>query len=517
MRVVSIAVATALTWMAAGLTHAGQQADVAAHIQAVAPFVEEETVAVAHLDLARVAPKSLDTIGQAMAVLPGRLPEKRADVAGLSGSLHQVGCNEAYLVVSLNSPDRKWKDRISLIIPAPTETTEQAIREALQLSDDTPIRRVVGAIVVSLTEWKPRAFQPVERPELKAAFEAAGEATVQVALIPPAATRRAVEELTPQLPQALGGGPTSVLTHGIVWAALAVDLPPQMNLRLTIQSENAAAADALRAKLADLVKLAGQREEVRALVPNYHELAAAIVPHVEGNRLVAHLGENQQAVGTVLADLAARAMMDAKRDAAGDQSIANLKRIALGMWNYWEKHKHFPAPANYAADGRPLLSWRVHILPYLDEMKLYRQFHLDEPWNSPRNRVLIDKMPAVYCCPMSRNREKGRTNYLLPVGNGAAFTAGRATDPIKEITDGTSQTIMVLEVDDDQAVIWTKPDDWQYDPKNPMKGLGKLYGGRFNTAFCDGAGHQLTTRIKPMTLRYLIERADGHPIDVSLY
>ena len=221
-------------------------------------------------------------------------------------------------------------------------------------------------------------------------------------------------------------------------------------------------------------------------------------------------------MGKLLADLVALAMMDVQKTAARGQSMDNLKCIALGMLNYESRFKHFPAPASYAADNKPLLSWRVHILPYVDELQLYRQFHLDEPWDSAHNRTLIDKMPLGYRCPMSKNREKGRTNYLLPVGNGAAFTAGEPT-PISKISDGTANTIMVLEADDDQAVIWTKPEDWTYDPKNPMKGLGQLYGGRFNTAFCDGSAHIHTTRINPTMLRYMIERADGHSIDASAF
>jgi hypothetical protein len=86
-----------------------------------------------------------------------------------------------------------------------------------------------------------------------------------------------------------------------------------------------------------------------------------------------------------------------------------------------------------------------------------------------------------------------------------------------DIRDGTSNTLMVLEVDDDQAVTWTKPDDWTYDPKKPLKGLGKLYGDAFHTAFCDGSVHVIETQISPTVLRDLIERDDGHAIDASAY
>ena len=173
-------------------------------------------------------------------------------------------------------------------------------------------------------------------------------------------------------------------------------------------------------------------------------------------------------------------------------------------------------PASLDPKGKPLLSWRVHILPYMEESQLYNQFHLDEAWVSPHNCALIDRMPAVYRSPMSSSKEKGRTNYLLPVGNGAAFQAGKPTQ-IMDIQDGTSNTVMVLEVDDDHAVTWTKPDDWKYDPKHPMQGLGNLDAGRFHTAFCDGSVHVIRTRIEPEVMCSLIERADGRAIDPSSY
>jgi len=63
------------------------------------------------------------------------------------------------------------------------------------------------------------------------------------------------------------------------------------------------------------------------------------------------------------------------------QSMNNLRHIALGMWNYYDACKHFPSPASHDRGGKPLLSWRVQLLPYLEENGLYRQFHLDEPWD----------------------------------------------------------------------------------------------------------------------------------------
>ena len=310
----------------------------------------------------------------------------------------------------------------------------------------------------------------------------------------------------PEFPKELGGGASSVLTRGICWAAAGIDFPPRASLRLVVQSQNAQAAEAMRAKLADLVRLAGQRPEVRAMVPKFDEAAALLAPKVEGDRLVLVLDEKNQGVEKVLSALTPPIeLLQAKN--ARYQSMNNLKQIALAMHNYYSANKHFPLPASRGPDGKPLLSWRVLILPYIEQDALFKQFHLDEPWDSPHNRTLVDKMPAVYRLPISRS-EAGRTNYLLPVGNGALFDADKPTE-FKDVTDGTSNTIMVVEVDDQHAVVWTKPEDWAFDPKEPAKGLGRFFDGRFNAAFCDGSVTSFPPTEDMNNLRALFTRAGG--------
>ena len=115
-------------------------------------------------------------------------------------------------------------------------------------------------------------------------------------------------------------------------------------------------------------------------------------------------------------------------------------------------------------------------------------------------------MPAIFRSPASKLKEKGLASYLVPVGKQTVFHSPEGTT-IKDITDGTSQTIMIVEVNDKNAVIWTRPDDLTIDPKEPAKGLGGLHKNGFCAAFCDGSAHFLPNSISPKTLNALFTRA----------
>jgi prepilin-type processing-associated H-X9-DG protein len=147
----------------------------------------------------------------------------------------------------------------------------------------------------------------------------------------------------------------------------------------------------------------------------------------------------------------------------------------------------------------------VLILPFIEENALYKQFHLDEPWDSDHNRKLIAKMPSEYANPVldAKLTAAGMTNYLVPVGPDTLFNGEEGTT-FATITDGTSNTLMALEADADRAVIWTKPDDYevpaQADPKTLMDTkslLGRHLGGS-NVSFADGSVRFLKQSISPL-------------------
>ncbi len=157
----------------------------------------------------------------------------------------------------------------------------------------------------------------------------------------------------------------------------------------------------------------------------------------------------------VLIALLLPAVQAAREAARRVQCVNNEKLLALGLHNYESVNGTFPPPAILDRAGKPLLSWRVTILPYIDQQALYNEFHLDEPWDSDHNKNLIARMPKTYTCPSRPNPEPGTTNYRIFTGKGTAFDQPEGTK-LADITDGLSNTLGLVEAK--EAVIWTKPE-----------------------------------------------------------
>ncbi len=199
-----------------------------------------------------------------------------------------------------------------------------------------------------------------------------------------------------------------------------------------------------------------------------------------------------------------------RQDAAPDDvSSRNFRQIGLALHNHHDVHKTFPPAYRSGRDGKPLLSWRVLILPHLEQQPLFDQFRLDEPWDSEHNKRLIPQMPAVFRSPLSR-AGPGKTNYL-GVGGQRGIFPGKETINLARIQDGTSNTIAVVEVDDTAAIEWTRPGDFEPNPAEMARVLGGLRNGRFLALFADGSVSLVSGRADPAVLNGLFTRDGGEP------
>ena len=206
----------------------------------------------------------------------------------------------------------------------------------------------------------------------------------------------------------------------------------------------------------------------------------------------------------------------AREAARRSQCVNNLKQMGLAMHNYLSTYNTFPPAFNAGKDGKPLLSWRVYILPYLDQAALYKEFHLDEPWDSVHNKALIARMPKTYACPSGNQAlvAEGKTCYLVPQGPATIFP-GAVGVKIQDVTDGTSNTILVVDAGDDAAVIWTKPSDWDVVPAFKYKEIFAHHLAGTNFAFADGSVRFIRDTVLPKVLDALITRNGGEVINAD--
>lgn len=194
------------------------------------------------------------------------------------------------------------------------------------------------------------------------------------------------------------------------------------------------------------------------------------------------------------------------RSSADDKRLFdNLKRIALAMHNHHDTHKKFPPAAVRGDGGEALLSWRVALLPFLGEQGLYDQFRLNEPWDSPHNKSLIQRMPEVY-----RTDAAGAGETSVMVFVGPQTPSGIEEGPrLADIRDGTSNTILCVVAGADKAVPWTKPEDLSLNTANPLSAMGQLPGDYFICVLFDGFVRSIRTGNDPQLLAGLITHSGG--------
>lgn len=266
----------------------------------------------------------------------------------------------------------------------------------------------------------------------------------------------------------------------------------------------------ISAALADLEK--SKNDDEKAILP----LVRAAAEIVKSGKITL---ESNEAIGTITAktDLPfaplARQLFGGGPGRVADASARamtqnNLKQIGLALHNYHDTHGAFPPAAIVGKKGKKLLSWRVEILPYIEQDALYRAFRMDEPWDSDHNKAVFEKhaMPPVFMLH-GVNKPGDKVTYLqAPLGKDTIF------DPIQgikitSITDGTSNTI--LAVYGKTAVPWTKPDDLEIDPKADPRTLLNFNENGTSVLFADGSVRFLSKTITEETLKAMLTKSGG--------
>ncbi len=210
--------------------------------------------------------------------------------------------------------------------------------------------------------------------------------------------------------------------------------------------------------------------------------------------------------------------VDRAREAARASQCFCIKQIAIALYLYHDTYGSFPPAYVADATGKPMHSWRVLILPFMELDSLYKSYNMAEPWDGPNNRKLLDQRPSVYHCP-SRNCGSTLTSYAMIVGPGTAFP-GAGTTKLGDIRDGADRTIMIAEIAN-VDIAWTEPRDLDVrtmswiinDPSKPS--ISSFHSRAPTLLFADGSVRGFSTFPPPATLKAMATIDGGEAVDVE--
>ena len=354
---------------------------------------------------------------------------------------------------------------------------------------------------------------------------------VQVLIAPPKYVKKVVRETKPTLPGALEPIDLASMVDALRWKAIGIN-PEKLEFHVVAEAESDSDAQSLYRIGSDLFSRASETlisslrkykatprdtnspargsqskpgpvpggipPELQAVSDAYPEfinednlkqLGEFLIPKPDGKRFVISVnGDTLQSVvdkGTPFIRATIDKIIESERKRQRSMLPQNrLREIALAMANYYSTYGTFPPPYTVDKNGKPLHSWRVLILPFLEEGNLYQRIRLNEPWDSEYNKQFHNQMPAVYHnTAYPGSDKKGETNFCTVVGPdtfGQADGKGRKTSEIK---NGPSHTIMLVERQ--TPICWMAPIDIEQEKaylginQDPAGIGGKTSGGVF--------------------------------------
>lgn len=507
------------------------------HEQALGKYLTDDVVAVAYLDLTQIDTNGVMEWAEKFGLVPSS--EERGQATNtmlmVQSQLDKANDLGAHYIYSLFRVPDVSHSGPTWVVPVAKGGNAKAVMDMVlsgrparfEIGRDVRLNflpdhcEVVDGAVLGANSAEQleefRTSRPLAKRDLSDVWKSLGQGHCGLIVFGDQDSRRVVREMFPKLPvpfHALGG---PFLADRLLWGGIVARLPPEPGLQVIVQTDQYSSAEILKASIDTGLTMLKQLPAAQQFLSNedLDELATSLTPSVTDSQLNISFANVFNDLERI-AKLVAPPMKAAQQAAYRNQRMNDFKRITLGMLNYESAKKSFPPRGTFSEDGKPLLSWRVHILPYLGQGNLYKQFHLDEPWDSEHNKKLIPRMPQVYADPdpaLANRIAAGRTTYVVPTGPGTLFEKPEGT-PIKEITDGTSNTIMLVEVWSMAGPIWTQPKDWVMDPSNPWERLQRRDERDGITAgFCDGHTQILPTSIPGKKLRAMVTIAGGEIIE----
>ncbi len=538
-----------------------------------APLISENCVAVAQLDFSKVEidslKKHLAELGeQAVAELGFDARSKKSTLRELNVELEkldklvrptydtltkELGIREIALIADWTLMVNTnivvvaipWKDKNAL----QSATLKKLLNMEAEGSDD--LVAVPGFLLLPLSEGRTDSetvkawfenLKPSENTKIYDALKECGDAELKIAATIPESLKLLVQgKLGANFPPHVAG-PFLFLSQKVDWAASAFSLTPPDGDTVTllaIKAQTEADATQLRAMLEGLIDMGmriwqvqmqqEQRNAVVKMPPLFFEFIQGhlrtLLPKVDGDRLLfqvkgvgAQNGQVVVAAGGVTTALLLPAAQAAREASRRMQCSNHIKHLVLAMHNYHDTMQTLPPLYTVDKDGKPLHSWRVHLLPFLEQQALYSEIKLDEPWDSEHNKQFHDVVIPFFQCPSNPNAKPG-ANCCYSAIAGQGLVANKKPNPrggehtMAWIMDGTSNTIAIVEVK--QPFCWMDPtadvtlEELEKGINTPGGRAGSQHPGGMNVGCFDGFVRFITNNIDTKILRALATPAGG--------
>lgn len=469
---------------------------------AIHPYLTDDVVAVAFVDVTKVDTKAmLDLAEKSGWLYPEDIEGLRRQTAEAEKVLNQLkGLGLERLYATLRMSDVQHGGPLFLATVAEPGDAK-SLRSQLQAitSGLFPVWRNEGNLIMAAREGSQiidviRNPTDTPRQEIVDSLATLGNGDAGLAIVGDADSRRVMREMMPALPapfQAIDG---KFIADELTWGGISAKLPPKLHAALEIQTASENSAQLVQDQLTKAIGM-GQTLIAQGAKNNpdqgFEKVAEALGklrPRVDENRVVVSLGESPEEFAS-LVEMVAQPVKAARKAAYRKSRMNNMKEIMLAVLNHASARKESIPTDILSDEGKPLLSWRVAALDYTEEQALYRQFHLDEPWDSEHNLKLAKQIPDMYRDPdpaiVRKLKEPWYTTFLGVAGPGTVFD-GSGDMTFKKMIDGLSNIVFVVEVTPGHAVPWTKPADWEVNFERPFDGVDNQERKGFVVGFVDG-------------------------------
>lgn len=447
---------------------------------AVSKYVDQDTVAIGWIDIAKADVDDLASVlGE---IMPNRSGEEYLQqIKKLREALVQTQVDRIYTLFSLATLTQGPE---ALVVPSSNGKAVSLLLETLTqkftFAEDGDC--VIGAKPEQLAKLKlhPNHTSPKLREAIRSI-----DGSMGVALAPPPL-------MVATLIDAMKETPTTGVESlaAIHWLSLSAELPlGKMRLQLKTESNESAKRVA---QFADSFV-------AKRLKDSKHQLTASVI-----NDSVVYASNSREELVNKLR------MVDTLVTGGSQKQAPNsLKMIGLALHNFASDHQNgLPPQCLVDANGKRLLSWRVLILPYLDQQALYDRFHLNEPWDSPHNLALAKSIPPVYVSTNKANRDSWKTEMLGVITKDSVLGRPGKALHFQDIKDGSSNTIWLVKADASKAVVWTKPEDLVVNTDDPWSSLDPKKETGFWSSFMDGSARFIGSKTPAAVLNALFS-VDG--------